>query len=228
MKKFLLISLLSSYSVLVFAQPSVYTKTKKVEIKDPITTSEIFASVEVDKKLVEDAWREQLTHYGRLLSTRGSLVVDPAYISSISSEPLVITSKVTASRGWTTIFMTIQLANGETIHGTHPKYGAAEKVLSGFLEKTQRLEEMYKAESELNQTDKKVQSDQALMMQMQKDLEANRKEYDEAKKKIETLDEELKQIKAAIAKHDEDKKKTVSTRENLRTKVLESRQKMQR
>ena len=112
----LLVLLLSSWSVVAqISPPNVFSKTKKVEVRDPITTSEIFSSVEVDRKLVEDAWKEQLSRYGRLMVSRSNLLVDPAFIPSISTEPIIINSKVTSSRGWTTVFMTIQLANGETL-----------------------------------------------------------------------------------------------------------------
>lgn len=223
--KTLFIALLLMVSVSVQAQ--IFSRRNEVTQKVTLQKSEIVGSVDVDKKLVEVSWKEHLARYGTPVESKGQIIVPSAYIPAVSPEPLRIFSRVSNSRGWTTLAMTLELFDGSTIDESHPKYGEASKFLDKFLQKTQQISTVKEAELGISQSEKAYQGVMEASAAMSRDYQSVKREIEETKLKLAGLEEDKKVIEAAMVRNKEEMKKIAADRETKKKSLVDARSKME-
>lgn len=209
MKNTFLLSLFLIGSFVSFSQTVL---PGKQEI-DKMNFEGIYVTTKIEDKYLGNYWESFLKQYGKVNSSRGGVYRMPeANISSISTTPINLVSRVSTSKGISQVFVFFDLGNGNYISQGTKGYAEAEALLKkfaeeailyddarvseeamrdaekGFAKLTRKGESLKKdidkTEKELTQLKKDLEINQKDVATAQTDLEAKKKNFEDAKMKI--------------------------------------------
>ena len=222
MKKILLVAILLTGFQSVNAQ--IFSGTQEIE---KANKEGLYTSVAVDDKYVKQAWQAELAKYGKVESGRsGAYKVSNAIMPTISSDPVMLVSRINTEKGRTKIFMSIGMGEEVYVGGTHPKYAAAEKILNDFVGVINLQEGVRTEEKVMGDVTDKQKKTIKTGDKLVRAIDDNKREKERLLKKIEENRVELEKLLTDV---EQNKKDQISMGENINVqqkKVDESKAKV--
>jgi hypothetical protein len=216
MKKLLLAAILLTGFQSVNAQ--VFSGTQEI---DKANKEGIYTSVAVDDKYVKQAWQVEMAKYGKVESGKGnSYRVNNATMPTISSDPVMLASRITTEKGRTKIFMSVGMGEEVYVGGTHAKYAAAEKILNDFVEVINLQEAVRKEEGVMEDVTDKQKKTIKTGDKLVRAIEDNKKDKEKLLKKIEENRMELEKLLTDVEQNKKDQI-TMGENVNVQTKKVE-------
>lgn len=208
MKKILLVAILLTGFQSVNAQ--IFSGTQEIE---KANKEGLYTSVAVDDKYVKQAWQVELAKYGKVESGKnGTYRVNNAIMPTISSDPMMLASRITTEKGRTKIFMSIGMGEEVYVGGTHPKYAVAEKILNDFVEVINLQEGVRMEEKVMDDITDKQKKTIKTGDKLVRAIEDNKREREKLLKKIEENKAELEKLLTDV---EQNKKDQISMGENV-------------
>ena len=170
---------------------AVYAGDQAIE---KTTLPGFFLTIPADGKQVEKEWEEKLRTFGKVVAGRGIYRVTNADISSVSVEPINLMSQVKTSKNSATIFVALDLGNGNFVKPGNGNSAAVEQILKDFATQVQYNNEVRLAEEALDESQKNHQKSVRNGERLQRDLERNKKEKETLLKRIDENAKELEQL----------------------------------
>lgn len=129
MKKISLFIILLSMITLSIAQ-KIVVKDQDYEI-EKINRTGLAVVIELDKKFVQDLWKDKLKDLGKVNSSKGEFIIDVAQLPEVSSSPVKIYSVVEKVSHGTMVWLAIDMGSSLVTPG-QKGYKSAVKVLEDF------------------------------------------------------------------------------------------------
>ncbi len=163
----------------------------------------MYATTSADEALVKQAWELELGKYGAVEVSRwgGVYRVNSAQIRSISDHPLLVASRVFTEQGRTKILLSLGLGDEIYINGNHPKYEAAERFFTAFLDKVALMNGVKVEESSLQSITEKQQKLLKDYDKLAKSITENQKEKERLQKRMEENNLQLEKLMQDIAQN---------------------------
>jgi hypothetical protein len=212
MKKLVLVAILWTGFQSLNAQ--VFSGTQEVE---KANKEGLYTSVAVDDKYVKQAWQTELAKYGKLEAGKsGAYKVNNAVMPTISSDPVMLISRIATEKGRTKIFMSIGMGEEVYVGGTHPKYAAAEKILNDFVEVINLQEGVRTEERVMEEVADKQKKTIKTGDKLVRAIEDNKREKEKLLKRMEENKLELEKLLTDVEKN---KKDQISMGENVNAQM---------
>lgn len=219
MRKLLIVAFSLATIQMVSAQKVIVNEMSKTVNK--INRTGLGAVVEINSKDVDNAWKKRLKDFGKVSNEGDFMVIHPASIPSVSSQPVKVTSSVSSSGKGTLVWWAIDLGDKFVTSGG-TGYKAAEKLLYDFCiemymeDVNEQIEDAEKALEKTVKTQEKtikdgedLQGDLEDNIKEKKDLEDALKKNAQDKVDIENDIQKNKKDQAEMAKEVEESKKAV-------------------
>lgn len=205
------------------SQAQVFTGTQEI---DKNKRDGAYILTAVDQKFVEKSWQSHLATFGKQTVSRGAITINGAKIDDISAEPITVYSKVDKQKDRTLVFLSAVLANGEIVTNGHEKWGALEKILTGYQEKLGLEDALRSAENEQN---KAIENHKKVVKagdKLKDKIEDNKKEKEKLLKKIEENRIELEKLLTDTETNKKDQTKALDEIDMRKKGVEEARTKI--
>jgi hypothetical protein len=194
MKKFIFSLILGVLAIVSTSAQTVLPGKQDIE---KASFEGLYVTTKIEDKYLEKYWEAYLKQYGKVNSSRGGVYrSSEANISSISSSPINLASRVSSSKGMSQVFIYLDLGNGAYVTQGSKGYAEAEAFLKKFAEdallmddarvaeEAMKESDIEKTEKELAQLKKDLEINQKDVATSQTDLEAKKKTFDTAKAKV--------------------------------------------
>jgi hypothetical protein len=182
MKKILIAAVAFALSCTAFAQTPL---PGKQEI-DKTSVEGLYVTSKMEEKYLERNWEAYLKKYGKPSSSRGAVYkLNSVVISSISPDPISISSKISSSKGVSQVFMYTDLGNGAYVTQGTKGYAEVEAFLRRFATDAQLLDDARIAEEAMKESDKSYQKLVSKAERLKKDIDKTTKELENLKKELE-------------------------------------------
>ena len=195
---------------------AVYAGEQAVE---KTTLPGFFLTIPADGKQVEKEWEEKLRTFGKVISGRGIYRVTNADISSVSSEPINLTSQLKTSKSSATLFVAMDLGSGNFVKPGNGNSAAVEQLLKDFATQVQYNNEVRLAEVAMDESQKNHQKSVRNGERLQRELERNKKEKETLLKRIDENAKELDQLLKDIETNKTDQTNALTDMENKKKAV---------
>ncbi|MFN3403860.1 MAG: hypothetical protein ACK40G_07175 [Cytophagaceae bacterium] len=220
-------SLYPALFLLFFCTISFAQKIKVAEsseVIDKISRTGLYVIIDLDEKMVDKLWEKHLKTYGKTESSKKTYTLNIANISSVSSNPCKVVSKVEGSGKGTKVWWAIDLGTSHvTSSNNSSAYKAAEKILHEFALTCYREDindQIKEAEKALNSSvksqEKKVKEGEQLLS----DIEKNKKEKANLEQKLKDNADELEKLKKDVEQNKQDQSAAAQEVEKMK-KALE-------
>jgi hypothetical protein len=145
----------------------------------------LYTSTAVDDKYVKQAWQLELAKYGKVETGKGGAYkVNGANVPTISGDPIMLTSKISTSKGRTQVFLSLGLGDENYVNGTHAKYAEAEKILNDFINLMNLQEAVRTEQKNLEDVTDKQAKTVKQGDRLVRDIEDNKKDKEKLEKKL--------------------------------------------
>lgn len=178
------------------------------------------ASTDLDRRVVEKAWKDKLSQYGRVDTKRDVYTVNFAKLPFLDQQARVV-SQLNTTKGRTQIFVSVDQNNGEFVAAGHGQGAQVEQLLLDFMRQMDYEAQFRTAEKAY--TDAETTSKDATRRgeRLLRDLEANKKENERLLKRLEDNKAELLKLQGDTAQNRKDREAAAQTfdkqRQNLET-----------
>lgn len=153
----------------------------------------LILSNNISEKYLSDYWENYLAKYGKVKGKRGLYTIEKAAITSVSLNPIQLTSKVySEQKNQSQVFMALYVDGNYVGNASDQTYQAAEKVLKDFSDFAAVREEVRVADDIFTTTEKNHQK-------LQRDMEDKTKEIEKTEKKLTELRAEVEKGKVDSA-----------------------------
>ncbi|MDR6562716.1 MULTISPECIES: hypothetical protein [unclassified Arcicella] len=224
MKKLCLVFILLISIQSIRAQ--VFSGTQEIE---RATKEGVYTTVSIEDKYIKQSWQNELAKYGSVEVGRNNVFrITGARISSISPDPVMVVSKITAERGRSKIFLSIGFGDEVYVNGSHPKYLAAEKILNDFVEVLKRHEEVRIEEKNVEDIKTRQLKSVTTSDKLTRAIENNKKEKDRLLLKIEENRVELERLQMEVEQNKKDQLLMNEGLINQQKKVEEAKLKLKK
>jgi len=162
------------------------------------------ASTDLDRRVVEKAWKDQLEQYGRVDSKRDVYTVNFAKLPFLDQQARII-SQLNTIKGRTQIFLSVDQNNGEFVAAGHGQGPEVEKLLLDFMRQMDyeaQLRVAQKAYEEAESTSKDATRKGERLL---RDLESNKKEAERLVKRLEENKTEFLKLQGDTAQNRKDR-----------------------
>ncbi len=155
-----------------------------------IEVSGLNLATSIPEKQLREYWTTYLSKYGKVKGKRGVQTVERAYIPSISSSSLNVSSAVTSSKNISTLFLALNDGGKYISSSSDSGYLAAEQFLKEFLTYATAQEELRLVKEDFS----KSQDEQKKLV----------KEKDRLTKEIGKTEKDLENLRKELAKKESD------------------------
>lgn len=200
MKKLFIIYILLLSIQSIHAQ--VFTGTQEIE---RATKEGLYTTVAIEDKYIKPILQNELAKYGSVEVGRNNVFrITGARISSISSDPLMVVSKISSDKGKNKIFLSIGFGDEVYINSSHPKYLAAERILNDIVDQLKRQGDVRLEEKNLDEIKTKQIKAVSVADRLTRALENNKREKDRLLLKIEENRIELERLQMEVEQNKKD------------------------
>ena len=214
MKKLLIIALSLFSTPLMFAQTvTIFESESEINKTQRPGLETVLA---LDKKQVKDDWKKYLKQYGKVEVSGNEYILKASKITSLSSSPVSIVSKVEKTKKGVTVFFAIDLGD-KWITQSSVEYKNAEKILHDFgvtAYKNEINNQIKEAEKQLDKTlkaqnktekdgenlENKLKKNGEDKIKLENDLVKNKEDKIQLEKEIESNKEDQKKMKGEVGK----------------------------
>jgi hypothetical protein len=205
MKKFIFSLILGVLAIVSTSAQTVLPGKQDIE---KASFEGLYVTTKIEDKYLEKYWEAYLKQYGKVNSSRGGVYrSSEANISSISSSPINLASRVSSSKGMSQVFIYLDLGNGAYVTQGSKGYAEAEAFLKKFAEDALLMDDARVAEEAMKESEKNFNKLIRKGETLKKDIEKTEKELAQLKKDL-----EINQKYVATSQTDlEAKKKTFDT-----------------
>ncbi len=183
-------------------QAQVFTGTQEIE---RATKEGLYTNVAVEDKYVKPILQNELAKFGSVEVGRNNVFrITGARISSISSDPLMVVSKISADKGKSKIFLSIGFGDEVYINGAHPRYLAAERILNEIVDVIKKQEEVRLEEKNLSDLKFRQAKSVSVAERLARALENNKREKERLLLKIEENRLELERLQMEFEQNKKD------------------------
>ncbi len=163
------------------------------------------ASTDLDRKILERAWKEKLSEFGRVDSKRDVYTVNFAKFPFLDNQAQII-SQLNTNKGRTQIFMSVlDSGSGEYIAAGHGQGRQVETVLVNFLKQVDYEDQVRQAEKAFSDAESANKDVNRKSERLLRDLESNKKEAERLAKKLEDNKNEFMKLQVDTAQNRKDR-----------------------
>jgi hypothetical protein len=138
----------------------------------------------ISEKYLSSYWESYLEKFGKVKSKHNTYTIQKAAITSISSNPVQLTSQITSGKDLSQIFVALNIDGQYITASTDEKYKNAESILKDFVTYAAVREDARVADEVFTTSEKSYQK-------LQKDNENSAKDIEKTEKKLVELKAEL-------------------------------------
>lgn len=185
--KFVITGLILFISQSLFAQ-SVFPGKQTIDKKEYFGLN---LNSAVAEKNLTTYWEDYLNQFGKAKGKRGTYTIEKAFVPSVSSLPVGITSEVTSTKGASQVFLAVTVGGNFLTDPSDSAYKASENLLKDFSAYSALREEVRVADESYTESHKSH-------TKLVKDGERLSKDIEKAEKKLVEMKEELEKGKVTI------------------------------
>lgn len=162
------------------------------------------ASTDLDRRVVEKAWKDKLEQYGRVDSKRDVYTVNFAKLPFLDQQARVI-SQLNTTKGRTQIFLSVDQNNGEAIAAGHGQGRDVENLLLDFMKQMDYEAQFRVAEKAFTDAESASKDVTRRGERLLRELESNKKENERLLKRLEENKAEFLKLQGDTAQNRKDR-----------------------
>lgn len=163
------------------------------------------ASTDLDRKILEKAWKAKLGEFGRVDSKRDVYTVNFAKFPFLDNQAQII-SQLNTNKGRTQIFMSVlDTGSGEYIAAGHGQGRQVEAVLTDFMKQVDYEDQVRQAEKAYSDAESASKDAARKAERLLRDMESNKKEAERLAKKLEENKAEFLKLQSDTALNRKDR-----------------------
>lgn len=173
------------------------------------------ASTDLDRRVVEKAWKDKLNQFGRVDTKRDVYTVNFAKLPFLDQQARVI-SQLNTTKGRTQIFLSVDQNNGEAIAAGHGQESQVEQLLLDFMQQMDYEAQFRTAEKAFNDAESTNKDATRKGERLLRDIESNKKEGERLLKRLEENKAELLKLQGDTAQNHKDREAAAQVFEKQR------------
>jgi hypothetical protein len=173
------------------------------------------ASTDLDRRVVEKAWKDKLEQYGRVDSKRDVYTVNFAKLPFLDQQARII-SQLNTSKGRTQIFLSVDQNGGEFIAAGHGQGREVENLLLDFMKQMDYEAQLRAAEKAFSEAESTSKDATRRGERLLRDLESNKKENERLLKRLEENKTEFLKLQGDTAQNRKDREAAAQVFEKQR------------
>lgn len=162
------------------------------------------ASTDLDRRVVEKAWKDKLEQYGRVDTKRDVYTVNFAKLPFLDQQARII-SQLNTTKGRTQIFLSVDQNNGEFIAAGHGQGADVEKLLLDFMKQMDYEAQLRAAQEDYDEAESTSKDATRKGERLLRDLESNKREAERLIKRLEENKTEFLKLQGDTAQNRKDR-----------------------
>lgn len=173
------------------------------------------ASTDLDRRVVEKAWKDRLEQYGRVDTKRDVYTVNFAKLPFLDQQARII-SQLNTSKGRTQIFLSVDQNGGEAIAAGHGQGREVENLLLDFMKQMDYEAQLRVAQKGYEEAESASKDATRRGERLLRDLESNKKENERLLKRLEENKAEFVKLQGDTAQNRKDREAAAQVFEKQR------------